>query len=158
MPLQKLPNIVLTRTCSVFGRITPGIIGDKFGRYNIMIIICIITAIIIFAVWIPVSSVAGIIVFAVIFGFSSGGFIGLAPTLVAQISELRQLGTRIGAVFSVQAIGALIGSPIGGAIVSSQNGSYLGLKIFCGCCMLLGCLSFLAARYVIGGASLKKKV
>lgn len=143
---------------SIFGRIIPGIIADKVGRFNVMIIICLISAIFCFAIWIPVKDTAGIIVFVVIFGFSSGGFISLAPTLIAQISDIRQIGTRIGAAFAVYSVGALIGSPIGGAIVSAQDGDYLGLQLFCGCCMISGTVLFCAARYVQEGFSLKKKV
>lgn len=123
-----------------------------------MVIICLISAVFCFAVWIPVKTAAGILVFAIIFGFSSGGFISLAPSLIAQISELRQIGTRVGAAFAVQSVGALIGSPIGGAIVSSQSGDYIGLQIFCGCCMAVGTALFVAARAVQVGFSLAKKV
>lgn len=141
---------------SIFGRIIPGIIGDKIGRYNAMIIITLISAVFCFAVWIPVNNTAGIVAFAVIFGFSSGGFISLAPTLIAQISDIRQIGTRVGAAFAVQSIGALIGSPIGGAIVSAQNGDYVGLQVFCGVSISAGCLIFVTARVVQAGFKMNK--
>ncbi|KAI1030466.1 hypothetical protein LB503_012222 [Fusarium chuoi] len=132
----------------IFGRIIPGIIADKIGRYNVMIIITFISALFCFCVWIPVKDTAGIVVFAVIFGFSSGGYISLVPTLIAQLSDIRQIGTRVGAAFAIQSFGALTGSPIAGAIVSAQNGDYLGLQLFCGCSMLAGCIFFVFARYV----------
>lgn len=141
---------------SIFGRIIPGIVGDKIGRYNAMVIITLISAVFCFAVWIPVNNTAGIVAFAVIFGFSSGGFISLAPTLIAQISDIRQIGTRVGAAFAVQSIGALIGSPIGGAIVSAQNGDYVGLQVFCGVCISVGCLIFVMARVVQAGFKMSK--
>ncbi|KAF5546003.1 monocarboxylate transporter 2 [Fusarium mexicanum] len=99
---------------------------------------------------------AGIVVFAVIFGFSSGGYISLVPTLIAQLSDIRQIGTRVGAAFAVQSFGALTGSPIAGAIVSAQNGDYLGLQLFCGCSMLAGCIFFVFARYVQVGLKVVK--
>ncbi|KAF4456567.1 hypothetical protein F53441_1311 [Fusarium austroafricanum] len=133
---------------SIFGRIIPGIIADKIGRYNVMIIITFISALFCLCVWIPVKDTAGIVVFAVIFGFSSGGYISLAPTLIAQLSDIRQIGTRVGASLAVGSLGALTGSPIAGAIVSSQDGDYLGLQLFCGCAMLTGSIVFVIARYV----------
>ncbi|RFU80785.1 hypothetical protein TARUN_1442 [Trichoderma arundinaceum] len=141
---------------SIFGRIIPGIVADKIGRYNVMIFITFISAIFCLAVWIPVKNMAGILVFVIIFGFSSGGFISIGPTLVAQISEIREIGTRVGTVFAIQSFGALTGSPIGGAIVSAQGGSYLGLQLFCGCSMMVGCLIFIAARYTQVGFKLVK--
>lgn len=143
---------------SIFGRIIPGIIADKVGRYNVMIIICFISALFCLAVWIPVQSTAGIVVFAVIFGFSSGGFISLAPTLIAQISDISQIGSRVGAAFAIQSFGALTGSPIGGAIVNAQGGRYVGLQIFCGVAMMAGTFVFVAARWSQVGWKLATKV
>ncbi|KAL6815962.1 major facilitator superfamily domain-containing protein [Trichoderma sp. SZMC 28013] len=143
--------IPILNASSIFGRILPGVVADKMGRFNVMIIITFISAISCLAIWIPVKSIAGIIVFVIIFGFSSGGVISLGPTLVAQISDIRHIGTRVGVAFSIQAIGALIGSPIGGAIVSSQHGDYLGLQLFCGLSMMMGCLIFIWARYTLVG-------
>ncbi|KAF5499051.1 MFS transporter asaE [Colletotrichum fructicola] len=117
---------------SILGRIIPGIVADKMGRYNVMILITFISALFCLALWIPGKSNAAIIVFLVIFGFSSGGFISLAPALIAQISDIRQIGIRTGTAFAVQSFGALTGSPIAGAIVASQGGSFLGLQLFCG--------------------------
>ncbi|KAF7559403.1 hypothetical protein G7046_g4752 [Stylonectria norvegica] len=134
---------------SIFGRIIPGIVADRMGRYNVMIIIMFISALFCLAVWIPVKSTAGILVFAIVFGFASGGYVSLAPTLIAQISDIRQIGVRVGTAFAVQSFGALTGSPIGGAIVSAQNGSYLGLQLFCGCAMMTGVVGIIAARYAV---------
>ncbi|KAL2694538.1 hypothetical protein Neosp_001121 [[Neocosmospora] mangrovei] len=141
---------------SILGRIIPGIIADKLGRYNVMIFITFISGIFCLCIWIPVKDTAGILVFAIIFGFSSGGYISLAPTLIAQISDIRQIGTRVGAAFALQSFGALTGSPIGGAIVSAQNGDYLGLQLFCGIAMIIGCVAVAVARYVQVGFKVVK--
>ncbi|KAJ4023998.1 hypothetical protein NW766_000225 [Fusarium irregulare] len=141
---------------SILGRIIPGIIADKLGRYNVMIAITFISALFCLCVWIPVKNTAGIVVFAVIFGFSSGGYISLVPTLIAQLSDIRQIGTRVGTAFAIASFGALTGSPIGGAIVSAQDGDYLGLQLFSGCSMLAGCIAFVCARYVQVGFKLVK--
>ncbi|PTB62409.1 MFS general substrate transporter [Trichoderma citrinoviride] len=131
----------------VLGRILPGVAADRIGRFNVMIIITFVSSVFCLAVWVPVKNMAGIIVFVAIFGFASGGVMALGPTLVAQISDISQMGTRVGTVFAVQSFGALVGSPIGGAIVSAQHGEYVGLQVFCGCAMMMGCLMFLLARY-----------
>ncbi|KAH9229789.1 hypothetical protein K456DRAFT_569296 [Colletotrichum gloeosporioides 23] len=140
---------------SILGRIIPGIVADKMGRYNVMIFITFISALFCLALWIPGKSNAAIIVFLVIFGFSSGGFISLAPALIAQISDIRQIGIRTGTAFAVQSFGALTGSPIAGAIVASQEGNFLGLQLFCGFAMLAAVGVFIAARTVQVGLKLK---
>lgn len=121
-----------------------------------MIIISFICALFALAVWTPVTNTVGILVFTIIFGFSSGGFISLAPTLIAQISDIRHIGSRVGTGFFFQALGALTGSPLGGALLVDERGSYLGLKLFCGFAMLAGCLFFVAARTVQVGFKMTK--
>ncbi|TDZ14528.1 MFS transporter asaE [Colletotrichum orbiculare MAFF 240422] len=143
---------------SILGRIIPGFLADKLGRYNVMIIITFISAVFCLGLWIPGKNNAAIIVFVVIFGFSSGGFISLGPALIAQISDIRQIGIRTGTAFAVQSFGALTGSPIAGAIVASQGGRYLGLQLFCGFSMLASVCVFFVARYVQVGFSFKKVV
>lgn len=141
---------------SIAGRILPGIVADKLGRYNVMIFITFISAVFCLAVWIPVESTAGILVFAIVFGFSSGGYISLAPTLIAQISDIRQIGTRVGMAFAVSSFGGLTGSPIGGALVTADNGDYLGLQLFCGFAMLAGVIFIVVARYIQVGFKMVK--
>lgn len=141
---------------SILGRILPGMAADRLGRYNVMICITFISGLFCLAVWIPVKSIAGILVFVVIFGFSSGGFISLAPTLIAQISDIKQIGTRVGTAFAFQAVGALTGSPIGGQIVHAQHGKYIGLQLFCGITMVVGCGVFVFARYSQVGFKMAK--
>ncbi|KAJ2896971.1 putative riboflavin transporter mch5 protein [Zalerion maritima] len=144
---------------SIAGRIIPGIIADRLGRYNVMILITFLSALITLAIWIPggeTSSTAAVVVYAALFGFTSGGFISLGPTLIAQISDIRQIGVRTGTAFAIQSFGALTGSPIAGAIVSAQGGNYLGLQIFCGVTMAASCVIFLVARWVQVGLKVQK--
>jgi MFS family permease len=143
---------------SIVGRIAPGFAADKLGRYNVMISITFLSAIVTLGLWIPGKNNAAIIAYMVLFGFSSGGFISLGPALVAQISDIRQIGIRTGIVFAIQSFGALTGSPIGGAIVAAQGGSYLGLQLFCGFTMVASACVLCYARYRLAGFDLTKVV
>ncbi|KAL7813164.1 MFS general substrate transporter [Trichoderma aethiopicum] len=146
----------ILNAAGTLGRIVPGVAADKIGRFNIVVIITFLSSVFCLAVWLPVRNMAGIIIFVAIFGFSSGGVISLGPTLVAQISDMSQIGTRVGTVFALQSFGALVGSPIGGAIVAAQRGEYVGLQVFCGCAMMMGCLTFVLARAAQVGFKLVK--
>ncbi|KAK4212315.1 major facilitator superfamily domain-containing protein [Rhypophila decipiens] len=144
---------------SIIGRIFPAIAADRVGRFNVMILVCALSSIVTLGIWIPGKSVAAIILYAVLFGLSSGGFISLLPAVIAQVSpEISQMGVRTGAAFAVASFGSLTGSPIAGAVVSAQGGSYLGLQIFCGCTILASVLVFVAARGVQVGFLVLKKV
>lgn len=123
-----------------------------------MILITILSAVATLGIWIPAKSNAGIIAFVVVFGFSSGGFISLAPALIAQISDIREIGIRTGTAFAFQSFGGLTGSPIGGAIVTAQGGSYLGLQLFCGFVMVASACVLCVARVRLAGFDLRKVV
>jgi len=113
-----------------------------------MIMVTFFSGLFTLALWIPGKNNAAIIAYMVIFGFTSGGFIGLAPALIAQISDIRKIGVRTGTAFAVQSFGALTGSPIAGAIVGRQKGDFLGLQLFCGATMMVSVGVFLAARWM----------
>lgn len=68
-------------------------------------------------------SYAMLALFAAIFGFSYGGFISLAPVLMAQLFGTEQLGGLVGVNYSSAGIGALFGPTIGAWLVD-RTGHY----------------------------------
>ncbi|KAF4630597.1 hypothetical protein G7Y89_g7545 [Cudoniella acicularis] len=147
--------ISILNASSIFGRVLPGIIADRIGRFNVMIITTAFSAIIVLALWLPSSGNAPIIVFCILYGFSSGAFVSISPSLVAQISPIREIGVRNGTLFLCVSIAGLTGNPIGGALVGNDNGNFLHLQIFCGLTMAVGTLIFVASRWVQCGFQLK---
>lgn len=141
---------------SVPGRALPNYLSDSLGRFNVMIATALACTFLIFCLWLPptaldVGSEAALTVFAVLFGFWSGAAISLTPVCVAQVSEVGEVGRRVGTTFSISSFGALVGVPIGGAIVDgSPGGKYLWLVVFAGGCYVLALLAFVVARWVAG--------
>ena len=159
MSLQLAQYLVsILNAGSVFGRTLPGLLGDKLGRFNIMTVFCTLTCIMILAVWIPADTNVGQIVFAPFFGFTSGAAISLTPALIAQISPIQEIGVRTGLVMAAGSIGALTGSPIGGALIGEDHGGFLYLQLFGGCVCVVGTLCFLILRIKVGGFTVMKKV
>ncbi|KAL1969218.1 hypothetical protein VTN77DRAFT_472 [Rasamsonia byssochlamydoides] len=75
-----------TNLISFFGRTVPNYIADKVGRFNVMILMTLLSTIFVLALWLPGRGAGAIITFAVLFGISSGAGIGLGPVLIAHIS------------------------------------------------------------------------
>ncbi|KAL9110111.1 MAG: hypothetical protein Q9227_005305 [Pyrenula ochraceoflavens] len=151
--------VPILNAASVIGRTLPPYLADKYGRFNVMICVAYFCGIVCLGLWLPARANAPIIVFAGLFGFGSGAAVGLGPAMVAQISKIQQIGTRVGTLFLLNSIAALIGSPVAGALVKTSSGghmSFTDLQIFCGVMMLGGACIFVAARIVIGGPSPKK--
>ncbi|KAJ4203189.1 hypothetical protein NW767_005300 [Fusarium falciforme] len=150
--------IPILNAASLFGRILPGIAADKFGAYNTQTIMAFFSGILVLALWLPASSNAAIIVFAALYGFGSGAFVTLCPTLMAQISPIREIGLRNGMQFGVLAIPALVSNPIGGAFIASDNGGYTNIKIWTGAILMAGACMYAVTRILIGGVKLAKKI
>ncbi|KAK2601903.1 hypothetical protein QQS21_004590 [Conoideocrella luteorostrata] len=138
------------------GRIAPGWLADKFGRFNMMILVTLFSVITVLAIWIPGQNDGAIISFCVLYGFSSGAFISLAPAILAQISPLPQLGARQGTCFAFIAIASLVGNPIAGSLVPNISvDPFWKLQAFAGMLMLGGAVMIIVARLVAGGPKLR---
>lgn len=150
-------SLTLFFLASAFGRIGAGRLADMIGRFNTMIIVNLLSCIFVLALWIPSASNPPFIVFAAIIGFSTGAFVANVAAVIAQISDIRQIGVRNGTNFFVVSIAALIGNPIAGALISRDGGGYRDMQIFSGVSFFVGVCLFVAARVVQVGWELKKK-
>lgn len=136
---------------SLFGRFLPGILGDKFGRLNVIFIATMLSGILTLAVWIPAKSNISIFVYAGFYGFASGAYVSLGPSVVAQLSDIKEIGLRNGVLYFCVGIAVLIGNPIGGQLVTAMDGDFLGLQLFAGVTMVAGACTILFARVLIVG-------
>ncbi|KAK9345215.1 major facilitator superfamily domain-containing protein [Lipomyces starkeyi] len=131
--------ISIMNATSFFGRVIPGILADKLGRFNTFVACCTIAGVLTLALWLPATGHTPIILFAAHFGFSSGASISLMPALVAEISPLNEIATRIGAMSAFASMAALSGLPIAGAILLREgNNSFTGVAVFGGVTLIAG--------------------
>ena len=144
-------------TTSLFGRLTTGYGADIIGRWNMFIIACALSGLAEFAVWIPAKHSSIVIGFAIMFGFTSGAFIGLFGALPIAVSPLPELGYRLGVVFLAISIPGLTLAPIGGAILQHSSNGWLHVKIFGGVLSLAGSAIILASRLLYTEKKLFKK-
>lgn len=145
--------VSILNAASIFGRIAPNLIADYTGPINIFLPASGFTALVAFC-WIAVHSAAGIIVVSLLYGFFSGGFVSLPPVIMMSITkDFRDLGTRLGMCFALCSIAVLVGTPIGGAILSAGN-SYLGVQLFCGACIAACAVVMVVIRFLRVGWSL----
>ncbi|KAI9731460.1 MAG: hypothetical protein M1818_007850 [Claussenomyces sp. TS43310] len=148
--------IAMLNAASIFGRILPGMLADRVGRFNVMVITTFLSFILALALWLPAKGNAPVIVFSVLYGFTSGAFVSMAPACIAQISDIREIGTRNGLLFAFLSFAALTGSPIGGALIVRDHGGFTYLQIFCGVTMAGGAICFTVVRAMQAGFKLKK--
>lgn len=115
----------------------------------------ILTGIVVFAAWIPADDNAAVMVFSGLYGFTSGAYVSLLPALIAQMSDIVQIGVRVGLTYAVVSLAGLTGNPIAGALVDRQHDGFLGVQLFTGCAVIVGAVFIIAARLCLTEGKLK---
>jgi predicted MFS family arabinose efflux permease len=140
-------NLTLTLNGIGFaGRLLPSLIARYVGTLNVFIAFVFASALCMYT-WIPVHSIPGLYAWTTFYSLSVGGVQSLSLAIVPVIiSDTSKMGASFGIVFAAIGIGALLGSPVCGAIIASNNGSYTGAQAFSGSALVVGGLISLAAR------------
>lgn len=148
--------LAILNTASIFGRVLPNLLADYSGPMN-MIIPCAVLSGMLTLILIATHSVGGIVAESIFYGFFSGSFVSLPPTIIVYLSPNRGLiGTRMGMSFAMNAIGVLIGTPIAGAILGPGD-NFNGVWTFGGVLIISGGLIILVARVLHVGPKLMVK-
>ncbi len=114
--------IAMLNGASIFGRVIPGVLGDKFGRINTLIAATLATGVIVFA-WPFAESTGAIIAIAIVFGFWSGAIIsGGTVAFTLCTDSPKNLGTYLGIGMALASFSALLGPPVSGALVDRYGG------------------------------------
>lgn len=101
----KLPSaklvLAMMNMGGVVGRILPAILSDRVGRFNILVPSALISGVLTLALWTPAHTLPLVMVYAILYGGASGAFISVMTPCVAQISDVREIGRRIGLLYSI---------------------------------------------------------
>ncbi|KAK8024185.1 hypothetical protein PG993_012251 [Apiospora rasikravindrae] len=138
---------------SIFGRALPGYWADKIGPFNSNMLSVTLTIVACLAVWLPAgSTVAGVLVFAILFGFATGNNISITPVCVGRLCHTQHYGRYYATCYTIVSVATLIGIPIAGNIVvATPGGQYWGLIVFTGLTQALSLLSLMVAKGVSVG-------
>ncbi|KAH8698490.1 hypothetical protein BGW36DRAFT_293840, partial [Talaromyces proteolyticus] len=115
---------------SVFGRIIPGLLADRFRALE-LIIICTMLAGVFGYVAIVIHKLACLIVFTILYGFISEALVSLTAAVVVVLTpNMALVGIWMGVSFCFSAAGILLGNPIAGTIIrvpqnQFANGGYI---------------------------------
>lgn len=144
---------------SCFGRYLPGLIADKIGRFNTMILTLLLCLLSTLALWLPAAnSIPLMVLYALIFGFASGSSISLTPVCIGQLCKMENYGRYFATCSTLVSFGSLTGIPIAGGILQASQGGkdYWGLILFTGLSWVAGTVLFVVARGMGGGWKLRK--
>ncbi|KAJ7653790.1 MFS general substrate transporter [Mycena rosella] len=130
----------------VIGRVAPAYLSDKVGRFNLLVPAAFLSGLLCVLFWLFTKSLVPLMLFAATYGFSSGAFISVITPCVAQISDIRQIGSRIGILYSIISFPSLFGGPTAGKLLEVGKGDYTGMILFAGLTVIAGSFLILAAK------------
>ncbi|KAF9579970.1 hypothetical protein BGW38_003559 [Lunasporangiospora selenospora] len=149
----------LLNGASAIGRVSMGIASDHIGDINTLFISTLLSSLSVLLIWMFAgSSVAVIAIFCFVYGFFSGSFIAVLPTVAAHLCGIERLASVTGIVYFGVAAGTLVGSPAGGAILDvSQGLNYRPLQIWVGLVMGVGAILSIVLKFWVN-PSIKGRV
>lgn len=139
--------VSIANASSGAGRLMSGILTDHFGALNMMTPMTMMAGIITY-IWPFVNGEASLIVIAVLYGFSSGAYVGLLAAPMIAFGETGDVGRRTGMYFTILSFGAVAGPPISGAI-NTATGSYKAVGIYAGTMILISVVLMCVTRHLV---------
>ncbi|THH31618.1 hypothetical protein EUX98_g2591 [Antrodiella citrinella] len=139
-------TLAVLNGASILGRLAPPYLSDVFGRFNLLAPSAFFAGFFTLLLWTFALSEAEIMLYAIIFGFFSGAFNALVIPCIAQISDIREIGVRIGMLYTIISFPSLCGGPAAGALLKLNHGSYLGMIMLSGTTVVVGSFFILWSR------------
>ncbi|KAJ5273737.1 hypothetical protein N7478_008862 [Penicillium angulare] len=130
--------VAIVNGSSVVGRVVPNLLVGYVKPIAMLIFSVTASAIAMFT-WIATSNTPGFIVWACYWGILSGVLVTAPSSIVAHpvfCPNPNYMGTRLGMMWGISSFGALAGTPIAGALVNLDTGSFLQAQVFAGCVMI----------------------
>jgi MFS family permease len=137
--------LAVINAASTFGRVLPGILADRWGRINMFAFAGLSTGLLVFCMN-QATSTAGIVVYSVFFGFTSGMVIsGASAAMSACNTNVQHMGTYMGMGMALGSIAVLIGPPVNGTLVTAHHG-FVEVSIMSGTFCIVGGVIALGAK------------
>ncbi|GAB7365964.1 hypothetical protein MBLNU230_g7292t1 [Neophaeotheca triangularis] len=127
---------------STFGRIVPGFLADRWGRFNTLVVAGVLSALVAFC-WTTADGVAGVAVWGAAYGFVSGSIMSLQIACATSLTLPENAGAAIGAILGSVSLTGLFGPPISGELVKH---GYMALSCYSAAMILGGTVFVVLAR------------
>ncbi|CAK7231688.1 hypothetical protein SCUCBS95973_008003 [Sporothrix curviconia] len=159
---DSLNLLLVVNGVGAIGRLLPNYIADLVGSINMFAVFGLYAGIAGLS-WMAVHNATGLYVWCVFYGIAAGGIQSLFPAGLTSLNtrDLSKAGVRIGMVFTINSIATLTGPPVAGALITADNGGYLGAQIFTGTVLLIGTCFIVSAKVSLGrstGLGLRARV
>ncbi|KAJ2548176.1 hypothetical protein EV175_004925 [Coemansia sp. RSA 1933] len=133
---------------SAVGRILAGVVADRFGNINTLLVSLMLTVVIEMPLWMKATSIAPLYVLCALYGMISPTFISVNPVIVATHFDPNTLASVMGMANLFSGIGVLTGNLSQGAIYDKydKRKQFTNTIIFSGMFILFASLITFALR------------
>jgi OFA family oxalate/formate antiporter-like MFS transporter len=128
------------------GRIFWGWVSDKVGRYHALMSMYLLAGITMSLIGF-VSTVEAFVLALMLVGLCFGGFLGIFPSITADMFGAKNLGMNYGIMFTAYGLAAYVGPRLASTIKESNNGDYTQAFVLSASLSLLGIAMTYAASY-----------
>ncbi|GAV30469.1 hypothetical protein PMKS-003983 [Pichia membranifaciens] len=143
--------LTVFNAAGVAGRIVPTFLSDRYGNFNLVILMSTIMTLTVWIIWLPFGQNLGAFTaFTIVFGFAVAGTLALTPLCTSAISKPKDFGKRYGTAYFFVAFCNLISLPVGMALTETHAG-YDAMVAFAGATCTLATVCFVYTRYRVGG-------
>lgn len=133
----------------IVGRLAVNLTANYLGPINLLWPFIFATGIMGFG-WIGVHDMTGLWVFTCIYGITAAALQGLWPVVLTSLTfDPKKIGVRTGMGFAFVGYAVLTGPPIGGALIETMHGDFLGCQIFAGVTMFVSAGLLVATRWAV---------
>lgn len=126
------------------GRVLLGLLADKWGAINIMLIGMLFTSLFSLVLWPLSTNFSSLIVFSIIYGFVSGSYMSLLSVISSQLFGLQNIATTNGLLYVAVGIPCFLGNPIATFLLAY---GFYSVILFSGISGLIGTLFILHLKY-----------
>lgn len=156
-------TITITNAMGILGRYLPGILADRIGPYNVMIMMMAGATLSVLFLWlcwgVTSQSMTSVYVFSVIYGFFDSSVLSLVPSCIGAVSPTSKFGQRYGTSYLCAGLiifGGVIG---GGAIIGEESLlHYKYFSAFVGALYGASTICYVICRFKLVGCKLRVRV
>ncbi|KAF7301923.1 MFS general substrate transporter [Mycena indigotica] len=130
--------VAILNAAGFFGRTVPMFFSDLWGPFYVIVPVVFISGCLSFA-FLGAKSDGGLVIFAILYGFFSGGFVSLSVPMSATFSRsVAEIGTRIGLMSLTCSFTLLTGNPISGVLLHPPRYTWIDPIVFSGVTIFTG--------------------
>ncbi|KAI8667227.1 hypothetical protein LRP88_01025 [Fusarium phalaenopsidis] len=149
--------LAIIGSTSTFGRIIPGLIGDRIGHFNVLLISMAFTILFMGVMFVPFGTTSAPVLYtwSGLWGFGSGSFLSITPVCMGKTCETKDYGRYYGTMNCVISFALLIALPTSGSMLDNMGAQALAGLLMA--VVFIGGACYFAARALLIGQWLSPK-